>query len=494
MADYIFEIDWDGDSSYGNANSDCTGNLLEVETRRGRDYASQLTGRASPGRLVATLKNLTGLYSSYNTSSAIYGLILPGRRVRLRTTAPTAVILWTGFLNTIIPAGEITSFPSVTIDAIGSLNQIAEKKVYPEHQTSQLSGTIIGVILDAAGWAAGARSLDAGQTTVDTWFVDGPDALNAIRDIEDTELGFFYESEEGDLVFEDRHHRLKTPHTVSQATFSDSAALTYAGIEQQDPLPDIYNEVFVSIQKYTIAGASAILWTLSGETPTIEPGGTVAYWAEYPNFDLDIENGAFVSVWDTPVEGVDITQTGASGITIVASKFANSMKIEITNDDAANVATLTLVQAKGTKVTKNSPVRISAEDAASQLAYGEKTYQLPAKWLQNTNIGTDYTKYLVSRYKDLVPLILLEYYAHRDATAMTQALTRNVSDRITIVATGDRTRLGLNGDFFIEAISHIIADGGKSHRVVYELSDASGDAGYWTLGVSALGIETKLAY
>jgi len=254
-------------------------------------------------------------------------------------------------------------------------------------------------------------------------------ALTAIRDIEETELGFFCEDADGKLVYEDRHHRLKDPHLTSQQTYSDDTGATmgYREIEQQDPLQEIFNEVLASIQAYNTAGASSVLWTLS-ETPTVDAGQSVTYWAEYPNSVVDSSTGAYVNSWDTPVVGTDITQTGVANgdIAVTVSKFAKTMKITITNN-GPSIATLTLVQAKGIKVTKQTAVTISAEDLTSQGKYGPRTYQLSSKWLQNTNTGADYINYVISRYKDLMPVLTLKFFAHSSDTAMLEALILLVS-------------------------------------------------------------------
>lgn len=493
-ATYVLEIDWNNDGDFGDANENVTSDVYSVETIRGRDYASQLTGRAMPGQLVAGLKNLDGTYSSFNASSPIYGNIVPGRKIRLRTTSPSAATLWTGYLQNILPAGSLHGAPYVTLKAVGAIGKMSQKNVSPAKKDNQATGSIIGTILDSAGWGS-ERSIDAGQTTVGKWFVNRLKAINAVRDIENTELGFFYESAAGDLVFEDRHHRLKEPHLTSQQTYSDVSGMGYATLEQNDPLREIYNEAIAMVKAYETAGASEVLWTLQ-ETPTVSPGATVIYWAEYPNVEKDVDTGAFVDSWDTPVVGTDITQTGVDNgdIGLSVSKFANSMKIQITNNNVLATATLTLVRAKGTKVTKKYPARIAQEDSASQTAYGKRTFRLPSKWLQSTIVAQDYVNYLIGRYKNPVPLLTMSFVANRDSTAMTEALTRDISDRITVVATGSKTKLGINTDFFIETIQHRIREGGKLHEVVFNLSESAGDSGWWVLGISKLGTETKLAY
>jgi hypothetical protein len=495
-ADYVLEVDWTGAGDWSGPHDDVTHGTQSVECRRGRDYSSQLTGRSVAGRLQAVMRNLDGKYSSLNTASPLYGNIVPGRKVRLRTTAPSAVTLWTGYLERITPSGTIDDYPTVTLDASGPLIKIAGKQVSPAAQASAATGTILGAILDAADWPIGERDVDAGQTTVLYWYVDKRDALNAIREVEETELGFLLELADGKIGFEDRHHRLKSPHTASQATFSDvSGLLSYRSIRQNDPLVEIYNEIVATVAPLYAAGSVSVLWTLREETPTIGPGESLSWWAEYPNPAVDSETGAYVDAWTTPVATTDVTVTGVAigDIGISATKFANSMKIMLTNNGAA-AATVTLLQARGDPVKRREPVRVSDEDATSQAAYGERTYRLPGLWLPNTSTARDFVRYIVSRYKDPLPVLTLSYIANRSADQMTQALTREVSDRVTVVAEGSRTELGIDADFFIESISHRISEGGLRHEVVYELSDSGGDAGYWVLGVSLLGSNTRLAY
>jgi hypothetical protein len=203
-----------------------------------------------------------------------------------------------------------------------------------------------------------------------------------------------------------------------------------------------------------------------------------------------------VDTWDTPIVGTDITQTGVADgdIGVTVSKFAKSMKITITNNNATNSATLTLIQAKGTKVTKLSSVSVSSSDSTSQDAYGTKTYTLPAKWLQTTNVAQDYANFIIGRYKDPVPIINVAFMANKNSDLMVETMARNISDRITVVATGSKTELGISGDFFIEAISHKISNAGRYHEVMFEMSEASGDGGYWVVGTSLLGTDTRLAY
>ena len=74
---------------------------------------------------------------------------------------------------------------------------------------------------------------------------------------------------------------------------------------------------------------------------------------------------------------------------------------------------------------------------------------------------------------------------------MTQALARDLSDRVTITDAGART--GINAAFHIERIEHSISNGGTLHTVRWQLSPADA-SGFWALDVSQLDTTTRLAY
>jgi hypothetical protein len=571
---YHLLVDWDNDGKFINEYDNLGPNMISVETKSGRDYASQLTGKAAVGKLIAHLHDIEGRYCSMNPLSPLYGSLLPGRKVQLALALrvniegvtefpnpfyPTInavgltevfdpsldaynvegltevidpvypvisifglgegdfsldssystegitpeeddpTILWTGHLSELKPSKDLYSVPTVQLEAVGPLGKL-KKEITPPAQRNKLSGEIIHIILDEVGWPLEQRGIDSGQTEIDPWFVDKKDALNAIRDIEETELGFLYESKSGFIIFEDRHRRLKGDHLINQATFSDDGLgdAGFRNIEYYDPLREIFNEVVATVAPLRVADSPVILWTFQEEAPVLVPGQSLTWWAEYPNAEVDPENGAYVDSWITPVAGTDIIVSGVSSanIGISVTKFANSMKITLKNNGSAP-ATITTFRARGAPVRKVEPIRVSDEDADSQSKYGVRPFTLPGVWLPNTNMARDFCEYIISRYKDPLPMVRMDFKASKNDRNMRQAIERKISDRVTIKVSGPRNPLGLNGEYFIESISHKITSWGRVHDVVFELSHAAGDTGYWILGVpgfSELGETTRLAY
>jgi hypothetical protein len=78
----------------------------------------------------------------------------------------------------------------------------------------------------------------------------------------------------------------------------------------------------------------------------------------------------------------------------------------------------------------------------------------------------------------------------RTNAVVTQILTRDISDRITIT----ETVTGVSEDYFINGVSDRVTNGVLSS--VYTLAPVSATfdtAVYWTLGTSTLGTDTLLA-
>lgn len=500
---YLLEVNWDGDATDFATGvwTDEISRHVSSEWGYGRDYASQLTGRAIAGELVATLKDQDGRFASFNAASALTGKIKPARRVRLRTTAPSAATLWAGFLDTITPLRDRERGSYAALSCYGPIGYCARRDAAVGVKTNRATGAAVGDVLDDVGWPAADRTLDTGQITMTRWAVDKQNSLSALRELEETEWGFLGESKAGHVVWEDVHHRLKTPHTASQATFSDAigAALPYVAPMQRDAWREIHNDFEASVQLWDLQ-LLAVLWT-DPEVTSVPALGSRDLWVEYPT-PSSPEQADHVDAWTTPVATTDYVANSASdgtgsdltaSVTVAVSKFPRSMKITLTNAHASLIAYLTTLRARGTAAYRRDLLTVKAADPASQTAYGKRSYSLGGKFYPTSAVALAYCQYGLSRYKEPRPVLEITFRADWSAAHMTEALTRAVSDRITVVASGtgaSGAQLGLSRDFFVEAIRHRLSQAG--HWITYVLSDATGDE-YWALGSSPLGTGTKLA-
>ena len=519
MADitYTVLVDWDNDGDYGDTGEDISARVLEAKWFRGRDDESQLTGRSVAGACELLLNNASGDYSRHNTSSPLTGLLLPGRSIQIQAGSadfpyefPIVFndnVVWTGTLlrlETIVDAINPGQFARLV--GVGPLGLINERVVRLAMQTSILTGALWDAILDEIGWPSGDRNTDTGQTTITRYWTGEIRGLTALQQVEASEGGFGWEGKKGEINFSNRHARLAGNALVSQATFSDAsgAALSYSAIREGDPLPGLFNIFSVPVQRYTV-GSLATLWTLSesgANSPSIKPGDTKTFWARYPNPDSGTDAVA-VDAWTTLVENTDYeanTESGGGGtdrsasLSLVLTKFATAMKIAITNDHATDTVFITLLQARGTPVTADDPVTIQSEDATSKTAFGERTWPSPPLFIPDTDEAQNWCDFNLAIYKDPIPKLPMTVIASRDSAHRAQALTRDISDRITVVA-NNGANFGHSGiDCFIEWERHEVSRVNEIHKVTWGLSGAEAFSDWFVWGTSKWGTTTRWAY
>jgi hypothetical protein len=516
-ASYTLLVDWNNDGDFTDANDDISGDTLSVTWSRGRDYASALQGRSVAGKLSAVLINTDGKYSPSNTSSALTGSILPGRTIKLQAgsgsfpyTFPVAFndgVRWQGKLDRIKPSPAASGRRTATLTAFGTLGYLNQFETQLASVTSRRTDQAVGDILDDVGWdEADDRDLDTGKTTISRFWISGKKTIDALRLVEEAEAGFVKESKSGQIAFESRYHRLtETASTTSQATFSDAdgAAHTFTQVVQDDPLGTIINHVEATARTFDTASL-AVLWThpeTGSASPTLAPGEAKTFEAEFPN--PDAANSAMeVDAWTTPAATTDFLLNSASDgtgtnltgdITVTQSKTAERMAITLTNSATGSSGYLTKLQARGTAVSTKNPCIVRAIDTTSQGIYGERKYVAKTKFIPTTSEAQDWCDYQVSVSASPTNILTMTIPASAPGN-IGQSLTRDLSDRITVTATGD-AKLGINEDFFVESEQHQVSAGGQAHQTIWKLSPASGGySQFWVLGVGVLGTSTVPAF
>ena len=358
--------------------TDITAYVQSVAITRGRD---DVLSQVQTGTARVTLINEDGRFSPGYSLSPLYGNVATMRAVRIRGAfAAVTYDLYYGYIQSITPV-PTPSVRTCTLDLADGFAWLDLAVTTPTYSLVT-TGTSIGVALDSASWPAGLRDLATGQSTITPSYTD-QSVLSQIQGIGiDNEAGLVYMSGAGEVVFQDRHTRLKTPYTVSQGTFTDTDALVDVAAER--PVRDIANEVKV---------------------------------------------------------------THATG-------------------------------------------SVTVSDATSQAAKGPRRLAINAGFL-DASTAADRASWTLSTKKDEQDRPVIGIVGNASGTLMTQALARDLSDRVTITDAGART--GINAAFHIERIEHSISNGGTLHTVRWQLSPADA-SGFWALDVSALDTSTRLAY
>jgi hypothetical protein len=256
-ASYRMLIDWHGNGFEGSA-ADVTGRVLDQRTavtvRYGRDQARQLSP-TSPGELNFELNNTPGTTRRRTPHPRSPASSHPGGPCSCwqpQHGAETAI--YTGFLDdfSLRPELDQRSVPVSCIDALGRLRGVSvSTSLYQGIRT----GEAIGYLLDAVGWPASARDLDAGASVLPFWWLDDSDAFDALMQLADSEgpSALVTVDQPAQIVFRDRHHRLtRAASLTAQATWRSSGLepVISAPVQYEHGWKEIVNSVSVEVPQY----------------------------------------------------------------------------------------------------------------------------------------------------------------------------------------------------------------------------------------------------
>ena len=302
--------------------TDITSYVQSVAITRGRD---DVLSQVQTGTARVTLINEDGRFSPGYTLSPLYGNVATMRAVRIRGTFLAVTYdLYYGYIQSITPV-PTPNVRTCTLDLADGFAWLDLAVTTPTY-TLVATGTSIGVALNSASWPAGLRDLATGQSTITPSYTD-QSVLSQIQGIGiDNEAGLVYMSGAGEVVFQDRHTRLKTPYTVSQGTFTDTDALVDVAAER--PVRDIANEVKVTHATGSVTATDATSQAAKGPRRLAINAGF-----------LDASTAADRASWtlstkkdeqDRPVIGI----VGNASATLMTQVLARDLSDRVTITDA----------------------------------------------------------------------------------------------------------------------------------------------------------------
>lgn len=443
-------IDWNNDGDFSDTGENVTTRLRErgVAIQYGRDQARSLAPM-QPGQMSFELDNESRDYTPDNTSSPLYGNLMPGRPLRYQSThAGTTYTLYLGYGDEYdVQPGrdDISSAPMTGLDGLSRMRGV---KLSTAVYQSIRVGAAIEVILDAIGWPASDRDIDLGGSVLPWWWEEGTDAFTALQDLLGSEgpPAFATIGADGTFVFRDRHHRLiRQASRNVQATFRDTGAEpTFSHLAYDVGWRDIVNQVTFSVDEHAAAPALEDVWTTT-ETVRVAAGETQTITATFTDPCIDLEADYTVNAG------------GAAKVTLSRTS-GETAEIRVSGVTAATVRNL---KVQGRPVTIAQTVQVQRSDDTSIANHGARSYpDSAAKWANRFDAEAIADLILNQRANRLpVVTITLTAGADGDDTRLHQMLSRDLSDRITIVD----AETGINAAFFIEQIQHDISQAGLYH-------------------------------
>lgn len=226
----------------------------KMSTQRGVSRHDGVYARAQAGRATVVLDNTDRRFDPTNLAGPYVQAgrteIVPMRVFRLQATwANVAYDLWQGFAdewrldwnNGDAALTTLTGTDGTKV--ISNYDSVAGALV----GSGETTGARINRILDNAGWAAAARDIDTGLTTVQSTDL----ANNAWTEIlltADTEIGEVYFDATNRVVFRNRHAILNdTRSATSQAVFGcDPGELSYDTVDVANDDTQVRNIIRIS--------------------------------------------------------------------------------------------------------------------------------------------------------------------------------------------------------------------------------------------------------
>lgn len=536
-ATYKVLVDWANDFSFltgEDRDDDISDDVISVRWRNG--FMEPLQDVADEASIEIRVLNTTGKYNPENSSSPLYGYLLPQRRAQIRVEDPSYLldddgaylldddgnrltnnyddytyIMATGWIDVIRPSWSprqravnvdpglgpadievtgakkllenadvpLTLFTDTTADVV--INSVLQNIQFPPTHNrlwllgrSGFSGLGSTTILAIGEEYA---VLQPGNTIINYYGdTESANAYEIIGDVTAAERGRTYFDDSGRVIFWDRRY-LMTRTTV------DATVSTITGDYQPTALDYrsgdlLVNSVRVDFEPRLVE-TTEVLWSLDHD---IEVAGNANLQFE---ITLRRDTGQFVGA-----EAVSITTLTFSEGTAAVGVLPNGNKATILIANLASVrAIITALIVSGAPVVSQNQAAIIKEDDDTLAVYGRRQMSLNLKGLTSPLDAEDVAYFELDRRSTPISRVASLSYVRK----------RNGVDDLHLNAwtIGTRLRVSVpelshtNVDYFIIGEEHGMD--AVVHEATFYLEPASFHD-YWILSVDTLGTGTRLAY
>lgn len=238
----------------GSNYVDISSLIKEAHIRRGR---TRVVGKFEAGTASLDIYDQNGDWNPNNPASPYYGDLIPLRKLQIHADYNgVRHILFTGFITAYVTnftkgTDEVSRVTFECVDAFRLFNG-ASIGVVPGTPAGQLSGARVSAILDEIDYPPSLRDIQAGDTTLQADPGTSRNALDALRNVEDSELGGFYVDAEGRATFLSRSSITQSLGSTLY-NFSD----TGTGIAFQAATVNYDADILVNDVTVTRAGGTA---------------------------------------------------------------------------------------------------------------------------------------------------------------------------------------------------------------------------------------------
>jgi hypothetical protein len=484
--DLTVAVDWAKDGTFVGVGEVVTARIRgDITATYGRDQGTALNPVVA-GRGTFTLDNISRDYSPRNASSPLFGKVKPSRPVVItRLVGATTYTIFRGHTDASSVNPDVEG-KTVAFSLVDYLADFAGVKVTTPLYQGLRTGDAIGKILDAVGWTGG-RDIDTGSTIIPWWWEDGTDALDALKKVLASEgpPSLLTIDTSGGIVFRDRQHRLvRTASKTSRATFSGSGTtepIMGKGFVYDDGWEDVVNSVQFSVDERRPAGDLSAVWSTDDAINIAASQSYVAVLQASDPFQ-----GAVA-----PVAGTDFTLVSGGVASVTVSRTSGiSTSITITATGAG--ASIAGLQLRAYSVPVARTYQVTATDSTSITDYGQRglpSGQDPV-WASLYDAQAIANLLVLQRKQPLTQLQVRFVCQHTQTSRLAAVLALDLSDRVTVI----EPETQVNGAFFVESITHTVADI-TNHEIVLGLEAVpASPTSAFLIGTSTLNGADPLGY
>jgi len=498
-------IDWDGDEI---AETGEHGLTFSYSAQRGRERMLKNDGLGFEaqriGRAVIELYNDDRRFDPYYSSSPLYGLLSPDRKIEIGVEEGGTDLLllesgdallqesgdflylsdgdyharFTGRIDDIQPATRNVN-RTVRITILDDWRRMRnESGLRIDVISATDTATAIGAILDEIGWSDADRDINGAGDDIDYFWSESKTADDELWRLVESNLGQVFFSNDGKFTFYARHELYNTTEdiTITEADLGKD-------IETPYEWRSIKNKVVV--KAHPVLERTAIeLWRLV-DIPLVKAGESLEIWAS-----LVYENRPIVATAITnPVATTDYTANSLSSgggsnltanISITVDKLGRTAKITITNSGATD-AYMTLLKLRGDAL--DSPT-VTEYEATASTRITKSSLDLDLLWIQSTNVARDFALWLLSWLENplIFPTVTLD-----DQDTLT--LPTDLGTRVR----ADLDTLEIDTDFYVSKIDERwLSENGQHFAVSWSLEPVDMTQ-YWEFTTS-LGVSSRFAF
>ena len=432
-----------------------------LDFRRGRNYGSQQLGRSQAGRLSMTLYNDNSEWNIIKARDTI-------QVVAIRNGVEESA--WTGFVDDVNQKFVSPGRKLLIVRGLGNLALMTRNTIteYPRFNVDIPEA--MELVFQRSGIIPALRGSIDSSVTMDAWWAQNIECLDAAFELEITSRGFLNEARDGRIALDSLESR------VNRATGKTLPNIWDFNI---DSAQQRLNVAFEGSIRYLGLTPEDALWSIDTQSPylplIIAPGVTETIQAVVPTSNAQTGILAVNSI--TPFEITDYLATGILNIT--ATINTAGVLFSITNNNLADT-TLLQLQVRGTALIEQDGELI--QRAAGTIDINTEFTEIPSHFFSSPGELRSMFSFLIGLGETGQTIATMKWFADDDEAV---AHTLDLSDRI------DRPN-GFAANFFIEGLHHRIWQGGR-HEINLTMSTTTPYDGLFVLGESLLGSTAKLA-